>query len=81
MTKETSKVDYERERGSTYMLYLNLMNDLTRAGIFKSKDKGHKGHKDKGHGSESSSLELRQTMTDSKEGIRHMLQRERFQSV
>lgn len=78
MTKETSKVDYEWERGSAYMLYVNQMNDLTRA---KGKDKGNKGHKDKGHVSESSSLDLRQTMTDSKEGIRHMLQRERFQSV
>lgn len=44
--------------------------------IFKDKDKGNKGHKDKGHGSESSNY-LRKQMKDFKEGIRLMRQRER----
>lgn len=55
------------------MRYVNQMNNLTRA---KGEDEGNKGHKDKGHVSEFSSLDLRQKMTDSKGSIRHMLQRE-----
>lgn len=51
--------------------------------IFKDKDKGHKGHKDKGHVSETSSYDLRRPMKESKEGIRLMSERKtkQFDSV